>query len=83
MTDKKKKEDSLWLVAEQRIVQLEEKISHQECLTDELNKCVFEQSSSLKIIIRELGLLREQLSEHKGSGVVNDSTSETEHPPHY
>ena len=66
MTDKKKKEDSLWLVAEQRIVQLEEKISHQECLTDELNKSVFEQSSSLKIIIRELGLLREQLSEHKG-----------------
>ena len=83
MTDKKKKKDSLWLVAEQRIVQLEEKISHQECLTDELNKCVFEQSSSLKVIIRELGLLREQLSEHKGSGVVNDSAPETERPPHY
>ena len=83
MTDKKKKEDSLWLVAEQRIVQLEEKISHQECLTDELNKCVFEQASSLKVIISELGLLREQLSERKVSGVVNDSTPETELPPHY
>lgn len=83
MTNKKKKVDSVWLAAERRIVQLEEKISHQERLTDELNKFVFEQSSSLNFIIRELGLIREQLSGHKTGADVNDSTPETERPPHY
>ena len=83
MTNKEKKVDSLWLAAERRIVQLEEKISHQERLTDELNKFVFEQSSSLDFIIGELGLIREQLSVHKGEADVNDSAPETERPPHY
>lgn len=83
MTNKEKKVDSLWLAAERRIVQLEEKISHQERLTDELNKFVFEQSSSLDFIIGELGLIREQLLGHKGEADVNDSAPETERPPHY
>jgi uncharacterized coiled-coil protein SlyX len=83
MTNKKKKVDSVWLAAERRIVQLEEKISHQERLTDELNKFVYEQSSSLDFIIGELGLIREQLSAHKREADVNDSTPETERPPHY
>ncbi|MDB2443973.1 SlyX family protein [Gammaproteobacteria bacterium] len=83
MTNKKKKVDSLWLAAERRIVQLEEKISHQERLTDELNKFVFEQSSSLDFIIGELGLIREQLSGYKREADVSDSTPETERPPHY
>lgn len=83
MTDNKKRVDSLWISVERRIVQLEEKICHQERLTDELNKFVFEQSSSLEFIIRELGLIREQLSEHKGGADTNDPTIETERPPHY
>ena len=83
MTDEKKKEESLWLAVERRIVELEEKISYQERLTDELNKFVFAQSGSLEFIIREVGLIREQLLEQKGSSDVNDSTPETERPPHY
>lgn len=83
MTDKENNEGSLWLLAERRIVQLEEKISHQERLTDELNKFVFKQSSSLEFVIRELGLIREQLSEQKGSADFNDLIPETERPPHY
>ena len=83
MANKKKKAGTPSFDAEQRIVQLEEKISHQERLTDELNSFASEQSSSLDFIIRELGLIREKLSEYRENADSAASETETERPPHY
>ena len=64
-------------------MQLEEKISHQERLTDELNSFASEQSSYLDFIIRELGLIREKLAEYRENADSAASETVTERPPHY
>jgi SlyX protein len=65
---------------EQRLTDLEIKISYQEDLLDQLNQVVVRQQQEIDLLIREVRRLRQQAPE--GGGQTFSRASE-ELPPHY
>lgn len=65
---------------EQRLTDLEIKLSYQEDLLDQLNQVVVRQQREIDLLLREVRQLRQQVPE--GSGPTFSRASE-ELPPHY
>lgn len=71
----------LHTMTDERLIALEEKITYQEDLIEELNKTVFQQQQKLEqleMFCKELASRIRGLSETTGSG-----PSANERPPHY
>lgn len=66
--------------SEQRLTDLEIKLSYQEDLLDQLNQVVVRQQQEIDLLLREVRQLRAQLPE--GTGQTFSRASE-ELPPHY
>ena len=66
---------------EQRIIELETKISYQEDLIQELNKNVIEQQQQIDTLTSLCVRLKEQIKEIMLS--IPDTASGEEKPPHY
>ena len=67
-------------LSEQRLTDLEIKLSYQEDLLDQLNQVVVSQQREIDLLLREVRQLRQQVPE--GSGPTCSRASE-ELPPHY
>ncbi len=65
---------------EQRLTDLEIKLSYQEDLLDQLNQVVVRQQQEIDLLLREVRQLRQQMPE---SGAQATSASRDELPPHY
>lgn len=65
---------------EQRLTELEIKISFQEDLLEQLNRTVFRQQEQIDALIREVHELRRQNPE---GGVQRGTSLRDELPPHY
>ena len=68
-------------VNEQRIIELETKLSYQEDLIQELNKHVIDQPRQIDALTSLCGRLKEQLKEIMLS--MSDIETGDEKPPHY
>jgi SlyX protein len=68
-------------VTEQRLTELEIKISFQEDLLDQLNQVIVRQQQEIDLLLREVGQLRQQMPE-PGSGAAG-AMARDELPPHY
>ena len=66
---------------EDRIIELETKLSYQEDLLQELNSHVITQQSQIDKLNQLCGILKEQFNEVMSS--LPDSSSGNEVPPHY
>lgn len=68
-------------LAEERIVELETKLSFQECLIQELNDALIQQQQQIDVLQHTLENLHGQMTE----GLSDDIKSESEEvpPPHY
>lgn len=66
---------------ESRIVDLEMRFMHQESLLQELNDVVISQQQNIDNLLREVGLLKKQLTASSQS-IIRDPSEETP-PPHY
>ena len=76
-----KSENSELKQMEDRIIELETKLSYQEDLLQELNSHVITQQSQIDKLNQLCGLLKEQFKEVMSS--LPDSASGDEVPPHY
>jgi len=65
---------------DQRLTELEIKVSYQEDLLDQLNQVVVRQQQEIDLLLREVRQLRQQVPE--GTGQTFSRASE-ELPPHY
>jgi len=65
-------------MSEDRITNLEIKLSFTEDLIEQLNKTVYKQQQQIEFLYRELKSVKEQASSPGGDGGLND-----EIPPHY
>ena len=63
---------------EDRITNLEIKLSFAEDLIERLNETVYKQQQQIEFLYRELKAIKEQASNSGGSGSLKD-----EIPPHY
>ena len=68
---------------EEKLIELEIKLSYQEDLLADLNQIVIVQQTRLDDLMRELGSLKEQLQEAISSGAGQGAANENERPPHY
>jgi SlyX protein len=67
------------MTTEQRLVNVEIKLSYTEDLLDELNLTIYRQQQQIDVLIREVTALRKQLPEAgNAAGATVDET-----PPHY
>jgi SlyX protein len=67
-------------VTEDRITNLEIKLSFTEDLIEQLNQTIYKQQQQIEFLYRELKSIKEQAS--SGDGVGNNG-SKDEIPPHY
>ncbi|MBU3637330.1 SlyX family protein [Polynucleobacter sp. es-MAR-4] len=67
-------------MTEDRITNLEIKLSFTEDLIDQLNQTIYKQQQQIEFLYRELKSIKEQAS--SGDGAVNSSPKD-EIPPHY
>jgi SlyX protein len=67
-------------MSEDRITNLEIKLSFTEDLIDQLNQTIYKQQQQIEFLYRELKSIKEQAS--SGDGVSNNSLKD-EIPPHY
>ena len=65
---------------EQRLIDLEIKVSYQEDLLDQLNQVVVRQQQEIDLLLREVRQLRQQVPEGGAQAFVRASD---ELPPHY
>ncbi len=65
-------------MSEDRITNLEIKLSFTEDLIEKLNQIVYKQQQQIEFLYRELKSIKEQASSGGGSGSLKD-----EIPPHY
>lgn len=65
-------------MSEDRITNLEIKLSFTEDLIEKLNQIVYKQQQQIEFLYRELKSIKEQASSGGGSGGLKD-----EIPPHY
>lgn len=65
---------------EQRLIDLETKLSFSEDLVDQLNQTVFRQQQQIDLLAREVALLRQQAPEG-GAGMARNLRDDL--PPHY
>jgi len=63
-----------------RLTELEIKASYADDLMDQLNKTVFRQQQQLDMLLREVAVLRRQLTD---SGTAAPRNPRDELPPHY
>lgn len=61
---------------EERIVNLEIKLSHQDVLLEELNQVIYEQQKAIDVITQQMKVLIEKIASQE----IN---SGSEKPPHY
>jgi SlyX protein len=66
---------------EQRLTDLEVKLSYTEDLLEQLDTVVIEQARRIDLLVRELTRLRQQAEEQPGSPGVRSLRDEL--PPHY
>ncbi len=69
-------------MTEDRITNLEIKLSFTEDLIDQLNQTIYKQQQQIEFLYRELKSIKEQASSSDGDGAGNSSTKD-EIPPHY
>ena len=67
-------------MTEDRITNLEIKLSFTEDLIDQLNQTVYKQQQQIEFIYRELKSIKEQASGEDGAG---SNSPKDEVPPHY
>lgn len=67
--------------SEERIIDIEMKLSHQEHLVDELNRTVFRQQQKIDELEMLLGALAKRFRELSETGL--DHAAANEKPPHY
>ncbi len=67
-------------MTEDRINNLEIKISFTEDLIDQLNQTIYKQQQQIEFLYRELKSIKEQSSSGDGAGI---SSPKDEIPPHY
>jgi len=67
-------------MTEDRITNLEVKLSFTEDLIDQLNQTIYKQQQQIEFLYRELKSIKEQAS--KGDSLANSSPKD-EIPPHY
>jgi SlyX protein len=67
-------------MTEDRITNLEIKLSFTEDLIDQLNQTIYKQQQQIEFLYRELKFIKEQGS--SGDGAANSSPKD-EIPPHY
>ncbi|QWD65314.1 SlyX family protein [Polynucleobacter sp. MWH-Aus1W21] len=65
-------------MSEERITNLEIKLSFTEDLIEKLNETVYKQQQQIEFLYRELKAIKEQASSGGGGGSLKD-----EIPPHY
>jgi SlyX protein len=65
-------------MSEERITNLEIKLSFAEDLIEKLNETVYKQQQQIEFLYRELKAIKEQASSGGGGGSLKD-----EIPPHY
>jgi SlyX protein len=80
MPDVQYKSMSAAPTTEQRLIDLEIKLSYSEDLLDELNKIVARQQQHIDLLLREVAALRDQVSE---SSPPAFRSLRDELPPHY
>ena len=66
-------------MSEERITNLEIKLSFTEDLIERLNETVYKQQQQIEFLYRELKAIKEQASSSSGGG----ANSQDEIPPHY
>ncbi|MGV0963668.1 MAG: SlyX family protein [Polynucleobacter sp.] len=67
-------------MTEDRITNLEIKLSFTEDLIDQLNQTIYKQQQQIEFLYRELKSIKEQASSSDGAG---NSSAKAEIPPHY
>ncbi|OYY14758.1 MULTISPECIES: SlyX family protein [unclassified Polynucleobacter] len=67
-------------MTEDRINNLEIKLSFTEDLIDQLNQTIYKQQQQIEFLYRELKSIKEQSSSGDGAGI---SSPKDEIPPHY
>ena len=67
-------------MTEDRITNLEIKLSFTEDLIDQLNQTIYKQQQQIEFLYRELKSIKEQSSSGDGAG---SSSPKDEIPPHY
>ena len=67
-------------MSEERITNLEIKLSFTEDLIENLNETVYKQQQQIEFLYRELKAIKEQASSSGGGG---GASSQDEIPPHY
>ena len=67
-------------MSEERITNLEIKLSFAEDLIEKLNETVYKQQQQIEFLYRELKAIKEQASSRGGGG---GASSQDEIPPHY
>ena len=67
-------------MTEDRITNLEIKLSFTEDLIDQLNQTIYKQQQQIEFLYRELKSIKEQASNGDGAG---NSSPKDEIPPHY
>jgi SlyX protein len=67
-------------MTEERITNLEIKLSFTEDLIDQLNQTIYKQQQQIEFLYRELKFIKEQSSSGDDSG---SSSPKDEIPPHY
>jgi SlyX protein len=65
-------------MSEERITNLEIKLSFTEDLIEKLNETVYKQQQQIEFLYRELKAIKEQASSGGGGGSLKDEV-----PPHY
>ena len=65
---------------EQRLINLEIKASFNEDQLDQLNQVIIDQQRQIELLLREVGLLRQQMPD---GNMTNLSRAGDELPPHY
>lgn len=68
---------------EQRVTELEVKLSYAEDLLDELNRVVYRQQAQIDGLVRQLGALAQQVSELEPPQRRDPRDPRDELPPHY
>ncbi len=68
---------------EDKLIELETKISYQEDLLADLNQIVVKQQRQLDELLRELSAIKEQLQESIERGSEQGELAQDEKPPHY
>ena len=68
---------------EEKLIELETKISYQEDLLSDLNAIVARQQRQLDELISEMSGIKEQLQDAVGRGPAGGAEEPIEKPPHY